>query len=65
MSNRRDHVTALLVELSRSNRTAVDALLPLVYDELRGLAHRQLRNQRAGHTLQTTALVHEAYLKLI
>ncbi|MEL7364075.1 MAG: ECF-type sigma factor [Bacteroidota bacterium] len=65
MSSRRDHVTALLAELSRSNRTAVDALLPMVYDELRGVAHRQLRNQRAGHTLQTTALVHEAYLKLI
>ncbi|MEM8557622.1 MAG: ECF-type sigma factor [Bacteroidota bacterium] len=65
MSSRRDHVTALLAELSRSNRAAVDALLPVVYGELRALAHRQLRGQRAGHTLQTTALVHEAYLKLV
>ena len=43
----------------------LDALLPLVYDELRILAHRQLAGERAGHTLQTTALVHEAYVRLV
>ncbi len=42
----------------------VDALLPLVYDELRRIAHRQLRAERTDHTLSTTALVHEAYVKL-
>jgi RNA polymerase sigma factor (TIGR02999 family) len=65
MPGRRDQVTALLAELSGSNRTVVGALMPLVYDELRRLAQRQLRGQRAGHTLNTTALVHEAYLKLV
>ncbi len=65
MPGRKDQVTALLAELSRSNQTVVGALMPLVYDELRRLAQRQLRGQRAGHTLNTTALVHEAYLKLV
>lgn len=45
-------------------RDAVDQLMPLVYDELRGMARRQLGSERAGHTLHATALVHEAYLKL-
>ena len=44
---------------------SADALLKLVYDELRRQAHRYLQKERAGHTLQTTALVHEAYLKLV
>ncbi|MGD9564053.1 MAG: ECF-type sigma factor [Pyrinomonadaceae bacterium] len=44
---------------------SANALLDLVYDELRSRAHRYLRNERAGHTMQTTALVHETYLKLI
>ena len=44
--------------------TAPESLFPLVYDELRRIAHRQLRRERLGHTLDTTALVHEAYLKL-
>ena len=44
------------------DRGAMDRLLPLVYDQLRLLAHRQLRRQRAGETLNTTALAHEAYL---
>jgi RNA polymerase sigma factor (TIGR02999 family) len=57
-------VTVLLNELSGGDRAVLDRLLPLVYDELRSLAHRQLRRERAGHTLNTTALVHEAYLKL-
>ena len=65
MLGRRDQVTALLAELSQSNRTVVSALMPLVYEELRTLARRHLRGQRAGHTLNTTALVHEAYLKLV
>ena len=58
-------VTLLLHELAGGNRTVVDALMPLVYDELRRLASRQLRRERADHTLNTTALVHEAYLKLV
>jgi RNA polymerase sigma factor (TIGR02999 family) len=47
------------------NREALDALLPLVYDELRRLAHRHLRNEREDHTLQSAALVHEAYFRLV
>ena len=47
------------------NREALDKLLPLVYDELRRQASRYLRRERSDHTLQTTALIHEAYLKLI
>ena len=60
-----ERFTALLDDLSGGNRTVVDALLPRVYDELRDLAHRKLRGERAGHTLNTTALVHEAYEKLV
>ena len=58
-------VTALLLELSGGRREALDELLPLVYEELRRLAHRHRGGERAGHTLNTTALVHEAYLKLV
>jgi RNA polymerase sigma factor (TIGR02999 family) len=58
-------VTALLGDWSRGNRTALDQLLPLVYAELRRVAARQLRNERADHTLQPTALVHEAYMRLV
>jgi RNA polymerase sigma-70 factor (ECF subfamily) len=58
-------VTALLDEWSRGDRGALDRLLPLVYAELRRIAARQLRHERAGHTLQPTALVHEAYLRLV
>lgn len=57
-------VTELLGELKQGNRAALDELVPIVYDELRGVASRQLAGERAGHTLQTTALVHEAFLKL-
>lgn len=60
-----EQFTALLDDLSGGNQTVVDALLPQVYDELRDLAHRQLRGERADHTLNTTALVHEAYEKLV
>src|SRR5262245_48037718 len=58
-------VTALLDDWSRGDRRALDRLLPLVYGELRRIAARQLRQERAGHTLQPTALVHEAYLRLV
>ena len=58
-------VTQLLQSLSDGDDQSVQDLLPLVYNELRGLAHRELKNERAGHTLNTTALVHEAYLKLV
>jgi len=61
----RQEITALLVGLSGGSREAVDALMPRVYDELREMAHRQLLRERAGHTLKTTALVHEAYIKLV
>jgi RNA polymerase sigma factor (TIGR02999 family) len=58
-------VTQLLLELSQGDRTAVEELLPLIYDELRRLAGGYLRRERANHTLQATALVHEAYLKMV
>lgn len=58
-------VTTLLQEWSAGKRQALNELLPLVYDQLRQLAARQLRRERPNHTLQSTALVHEAYLKLI
>jgi RNA polymerase sigma factor (TIGR02999 family) len=58
-------VTKLLLEWSKGNRSAMDELLPLVYRELQKIAHRYLGRERASNTLQTTALVHEAFLKLI
>ena len=58
-------VTQLLVKLSAGDRSALDDLLPLVYDELRRLADRYLRRERSDHTLQATALVNEAYLRLV
>lgn len=58
-------VTALLVDWTRGDARALDRLLPLVYDELRRIAARQLRRERVDHTLQPTALVHEAYVKLV
>jgi RNA polymerase sigma-70 factor, ECF subfamily len=58
-------VTQLLLEVSEGNRTAVEELLPLIYDELRRLAGGYLRRERSNHTLQATALVHEAYLKMV
>ena len=58
-------ITALLDEWGRGNHGALDRLLPLVYAELRRIAQRRLRRERAGHTLQPTALVHEAYLRLV
>jgi len=58
-------ITEILQAWSEGRREALDAIVPLVYDELRRQARRFLRRERAGHTLQTTALVNEAYLKLI
>ncbi len=58
-------VTQALVALSGGDRAALDRLLPLVYDQLRQIAARALRQERADHTLSPTALVHEAYLKLV
>jgi RNA polymerase sigma factor (TIGR02999 family) len=61
----RQDVTDLLIEWGKGDQEALNQLMPLVYDELRRLASRHLRHERPGHTLQTTALVHEAYLKLV
>jgi RNA polymerase sigma factor (TIGR02999 family) len=58
-------VTALLGDWCRGERGALERLLPLVYGELRRIAARQLRGERSNHTLQPTALVHEAYLRLV
>jgi RNA polymerase sigma factor (TIGR02999 family) len=60
-----NRVTELLQGWRAGDRKALDALLPLVYDELRRLAHYQLRNERPEHTLRSTALVHEAYFRLV
>ena len=58
-------VTQLLVAWNQGNQTALEELLPVVYDELRKLARSYLRRERSDHTLQATALVHGAYLRLI
>ena len=58
-------ISRLLRQWSEGNRAALEELLPLVYDELHRQAARYLRRERMGHTLQTTALIHEAYLRLI
>ena len=58
-------VTQLLLETSQGNGASLEALLPLVYHELRHLAAHYLRQERNNHTLQPTALVHEAYLRLV
>ena len=57
--------TDLLLQASAGDASALANVFPLVYDELRHLAHRQLQRESAGHTLNTTALVHEAYIRLI
>jgi RNA polymerase sigma factor (TIGR02999 family) len=59
-----DEVTELLAECRLGNREAFERLIPILYDELRRIAARYLRSERPGHTLQPTALVHEAYLRL-
>ena len=58
-------ITEALVALRDRDPGAMDRLIPLVYDQLRQVAHRQLGAEPTGHTLETTALVHEAYLKLV
>jgi RNA polymerase sigma factor (TIGR02999 family) len=60
-----DDVTALLVAWGDGDRAALDNLLPLVYAELKRLAHARMRGERDAHSLQTTALVNEAYLRLV
>jgi RNA polymerase sigma factor (TIGR02999 family) len=57
--------TALLAKWRAGDEQALDALIPLVYNELRRIAHRYLRHEHPGHTLQSTALVHEAYIRLL
>ena len=65
MSESTSDVTHLLVRLRGGEEAALDELLPAVYDSLRNIARNQLRSERADHTLQTTELVHEAYMKLV
>ena len=60
-----DEVTQLLLDWSSGDKAALDKLMPLVYEELRRLAHHYMGRERPGHTLQTTAIVNEAYLHLI
>ena len=61
----RHDVSRLLAAWSKQDAAARDALVPIVYEELRRLAHHYMRGEHAGHTLQTTALVNEAYLRLV
>jgi len=58
-------VTELLLEWQQGDKCALDKLTPLVYEELRRIAHRYVQRERDGHTLQTTALVNEAYVRLV
>src|SRR5262245_64400851 len=58
-------VTRLLADWSHGDKAALQKLTPLVYEELRRLAHHYMEGQQSDHTLQTTALVHEAYLRLV
>jgi RNA polymerase sigma factor (TIGR02999 family) len=58
-------VTQLLLDWNAGDQSALDRLMPLVYEELRRMAARQLRHERTDHTLQPTALVHEAWLRLV
>ena len=64
-SKKHGEVTGLLKAISRGDRVAMDKLMPIIYEELRRQAHQYLKKERPNHTLQTTALVHEAYLRLI
>ena len=65
LSSQPHEITQLLAEWSEGNQAALDKLYPLVYNELRRLAHGYLRRERKGHTLQTTALINKAYLRLV
>jgi RNA polymerase sigma-70 factor (ECF subfamily) len=64
-SSRPDDVTALLIEWRQGDPAALERLLPVMYAELRKVAGAHLRRERAGHSLQATALVHEVYLRLV
>jgi RNA polymerase sigma factor (TIGR02999 family) len=64
-SNSPTNVTQLLISWSRGDRNALDEMLPLVYNELKRIAANYLSHERRDHTLQTTALVHEAYVRLV
>src|SRR4051812_27749964 len=65
MSSDPSQITQMLIELTDGNTEVVDRIYPFIYDELRKLAGSYLRRERSDHTLQPTALVHEAYMKLI
>jgi len=65
MAERSQHVTDLLVKWRAGDEDALHTLVPIVYNELRAVAHRYLQRERRPHTLQTEALVHEAYLRLL
>jgi len=65
MAEGAENITELLFGYSRGDKDALDKLMPIVYDELRRQAARYLRREQAGHTLQTTALIHEAYVRLV
>jgi len=65
MNSVENEISILLADLDSSSESALDAIIPLIYRDLHERAHRFLRNERDDHTLNTTALVHEAYLKLI
>src|SRR5215831_4988297 len=65
MTSRPDEITQLLIAWNQGDQRARDELAPLIYDELRRLARGLLRRERPGHTLQPTALVHEAFLRLV
>jgi RNA polymerase sigma factor (TIGR02999 family) len=60
-----DQINRLLTAWTEGDRAALDALIPLVYEELRRMAKRYMSRQRPGHTLQTTALINEAYMRLV
>lgn len=60
-----NNVTQMLHDWSKGDQKVLDRLIPIVYEELRRQATRYLRRERPGHTLQTTALIHEAYIRLI
>jgi RNA polymerase sigma factor (TIGR02999 family) len=65
MSASSQNITRLLLDWRNGDQTALDRLMPLVYEELRRMANHYMRNERKGHTLQTSALVNEAYLRLV
>lgn len=65
MNSTSEELTDILNALNDGSREVLDSLIPLIYQELHSQAHRYLRGERANHTLQTTALINEAYLRLI